>query len=97
MFLSPSIPDGAALESYAEKDLYLIASNCPYADENRPFSDADPIPIHLQVFETEIAPESDDHLGLVPGDERERLVYEKSEDGTKDISVRKPESFDIDD
>ena len=93
MFLSPSIPDGTGIEFYCEKDLYLIASNCPYADQNLPFKDANPIPIFIQVYETGIPPETNDHLGLVTGDEWEKLIYSKFTDGTKDISVRTPESF----
>ena len=93
MFLSPSIPDETAIEFYCEKDLYLIASNCPYADQNLPFKDADPNPIYIMVYETGIAPETDDHLGIVKGDDWEDLVYSKFADGSKDVSVRTPESF----
>ncbi|UCG24906.1 MAG: DUF1989 domain-containing protein [Chloroflexota bacterium] len=93
MFLSPSIADGVGIEFYAEKDLYLIASNCPYADQNLPFKDADPNPIYISVWDTGIPPETDDHLGLVPGDEWEELVYAKFADGTKDTSVRTPDSY----
>lgn len=93
MFLSPSVPDGTALEFYCEKDVYLIASNCPYADQNLPFDEADPNPIYIQVYETGIAPETDDHLGMVKGDDWEELVYKKFETGEKEISVRTPESY----
>ena len=93
MFLSPSIPDGVGIEFYAEKDLYLIASNCPYADQNLPFKEADPNPIYISVWDTGITPETDDHLGLIKGEEWEELIYAKFADGTKDISVRTPESF----
>ena len=93
MFLSPGVPDGTGLEFYAEKDLYLIASNCPYADQNLPFKDADPNPIYIQVWETGIPPETDDHLGIVSGEEWERMVYAKHADGTKDVSLRTPESL----
>lgn len=72
MFLSPEIPDGVGLEFYAEKDVYLVASNCPYADQNLPFKDADPNPIYISVWETGIPPETDDHLGIVKGDRWKR-------------------------
>ena len=93
MFLSPSIPDGTGLEFYAEKDLYLIASNCPYADQNLPFKDADPNPIYISVWDTGIPPETDNHLGLVSGDRWEEMIYAKFADGSKIVSARTPESF----
>ena len=92
-FLSPNVHDGMAIEFYAERDCYLIASNCPYGDQSLPFKDADPNPIYISVWDTGITPESDDHLGLVSGDEWEDLIYAKFADGSKDISVRTPESF----
>ncbi|NME67867.1 DUF1989 domain-containing protein [Flammeovirga aprica] len=93
MFLSPSVPDGTAIEFYCEKDLYLVASNCPYADQNLPFHLADPNPIYIQVFETGIEPETQDHLKMVKGKEWEKKIYNKFNKGEKDISVRTPESF----
>jgi|GEM_PF-2159395 len=93
MFLSPPVPDGTGIEFYCEKDLYLIASNCPYADQNLPFKDADPNPIYIQVYETGIQPETNDHLGIVRGSDWEDMIYSKFANGSKDISVRTPESF----
>ena len=45
------------------------------------------------VYETGIAPETDDHLGMVKGDEWEKLIYDKFANGEKDVAVRTPESF----
>ena len=94
-FLSPEVHDGMAIEFYAERDLYVISSNCPYGDQSIPFAEADPNPIYVSVWDTGIAPESDDHLGLVPGDDWEQWIYDRFEDGTLDISPRTPESFGI--
>ncbi len=93
MFLSPTIPDGVGIEFYAEKDMYMIASNCPYADQNLPFKDADPNPIYISVWETHIKPETSDHLGLIKGSEWEKKIYDKFASGEKDISVRDEESY----
>ncbi|MHC5060781.1 MAG: DUF1989 domain-containing protein [Planctomycetota bacterium] len=93
MFLSPQVPDGTGIEFYAEKDLYLIASNCPYADQNLPFKEADPCPLYIMVYETGIKPETRDHLGIIKGEQWEQMVYDKFARGEKDISVRTPESF----
>lgn len=61
------VPDGTAVEFYAEKDLYTVISNCPYADQALPFPEAEPNPVYISVWDTGIAPYSDNHLGL-PGE-----------------------------
>ena len=54
-------------EFYAEKDLYTVISNCPYADQALPVPEADPNPVYISVWDTGIRPADVNHLGL-PGD-----------------------------
>lgn len=72
---SPSVPDGTGIEWYAEKDQYVVISNCPYADQALPFPEADPNPVYVSVWDTGIQPETDDHLGVPKGWEAE--VYQR--------------------
>jgi len=60
---TPSVDDGVGIEWYAEKDMYAIVSNCPYADQALPFPEAKPNPLYVSVWETGIKPYSQDHLG----------------------------------
>ena len=81
LFPSPKVPDGTAVEFYAEKDLYTVISNCPYADQALPFPEAQPNPIYISVWDTGIHPADVNHLGL-PGDRFwEDRLYERI--GTK--------------
>jgi hypothetical protein len=47
--------------------------------------------VDISGWDTGIPPESDDHLGLVPGDEGEDWIYARFADGTLDITPRTPE------
>ena len=76
LFPSPPVPDGTGVEWYAEKDLYTVISNCPYADQALPFPEAKPIPVYISVWEAGIKPETN-HLGLPPGSEWQKTVYER--------------------
>ena len=67
LFPSPRVPDGTAVEFYAEKDLYTVISNCPFADQALPFLEADPNPVYISVWDTGIEPYTDNHLGQ-PGE-----------------------------
>jgi hypothetical protein len=51
--------------------------------------------MYIVVHETGIAPETDDHLGLVKGPEWEEMMYTQVRDGTKDVSPRFPADFGI--
>ena len=85
LFPSPAVPDGTGIEFYAEKDLYCVISNCPYADQALPFPQAKPNPVHISVWETGIQPEIN-HLGLPPGSEWKKTVYERLAE--KDTSAK---------
>lgn len=68
-FLSPTprVADGTGVEFYAEKDCYVVVSNCPYADQELPFPEAQPNPVYVSVHDTGIKPYSDNHLGITHG------------------------------
>ena len=93
MYPAPPVPDGTGIERYLEKDAYVVISNCPYADQALPLLEAKPNPMYILVYETGIAPETDDPLGLVKGPEWEEMIYAQFRDGTKDASPRYPEDF----
>ena len=76
LFPSPSVRDGTGVEWYAEKDLYTVISNCPYADQALPFPEAKPNPVYISVWDTGIEPETN-HLGLPPGSEWKKTVYQR--------------------
>ena len=59
MYPAPPVPDGTGIEWYAEKDVYVVMSNCPYADQALPLPEAKPNPMYIIVYETGIAPETD--------------------------------------
>ena len=85
LFPSPAVPDGTGIEWFAEKDLYTIISNCPYADQALPFPEAKPNPIYISVWDTGFEPETD-HLSLPPGSEWQETVYRRLT--TKDTSAK---------
>jgi uncharacterized protein YcgI (DUF1989 family) len=85
LFPSPSVPDGTGVEFYAEKDIYTVISNCPYADQALPFPEAKPNPVYISVWETGIKPETN-HLGLPPASEWQELAFERI--ATKDTSPK---------
>lgn len=58
---SPAVPDGTAVEFFAEKDVYFVVSNCPYADQQRPYPEAEPNPVYVSVFDTGMTPK---HPGM---------------------------------
>ncbi len=86
---TPAVPDGTAIEWYAEKDMYAVMSNCPYADQMLPFPEAKPNPVYVSVWETGIKPYSDDHLGM-RNHPWEDLVYQRI--ATKEMSPKLPVS-----
>lgn len=65
-FLSPTpaVPDGTGVEFYAEKDCYVVVSNCPYTDQGLPYPEAQPNPVYISVFDTGIRPYSTNHLNI---------------------------------
>ena len=88
MFLSPQdYPEYVGLEFYAEKDMYLVASNCPYADQTVPLKDADPNPIYISVYDTGIKPEST-NMGLYQRGVWEKIVYDRYKSGEKELAIR---------
>ncbi len=82
---TPPVPDGTAVEWYAEKDLYVVISSCPYADQARPFLEAEPNPIYISVWDTGIEPETN-HLGLPDLKKVHDNVIERIH--TKDVSPK---------
>ena len=74
LYPSPAVPDGTGVEYYAEKDMYAVISNCPYADQALPFPEAEPNPVYISVWDTGIEPEAD-HLGLPPASVWQETVY----------------------
>ena len=85
-FLSPtpSVPDGTGVEFYAEKDCYVVVSNCPYADQALPFPEAKPNPVYISVEDTGIKPYSDNHLNINHG--WEDKIYDRI--NSKDVSPK---------
>ncbi|WP_044211132.1 DUF1989 domain-containing protein [Flammeovirga sp. OC4] len=85
-FLSPtpSVPDGTGVEFYAEKDCYVVVSNCPYADQALPFPEAKPNPVYISVEDTGIKPYSDNHLNINHG--WEDKIYDRI--FSKDVSPK---------
>ena len=49
-----------------------------------------PFPLYISVYETGIAPETHDHLGLLDRNVWEDMIYSQFADGTKDISPKTP-------
>ena len=84
-FLSstPRVPDGTGVEFYAEKDCYVVVSNCPYADQDLPFPEAKPNPVYVSVHDTGIKPYSENHLDIVHG--WEDKIYDRIM--SKDVEV----------
>ena len=85
LYPTPSVPDGTGVEYYAEKDMYAVISNCPYADQALPFPEAEPNPVYISVWETGTEPETD-HLGLPPASVWQQQVYDRI--ATKDTSPK---------
>ena len=79
---APAVPDGTAVEFYAEKDMYFVVSNCPYADQQLPFPEARPNPVYISVFDTGIAP---NHQGM-NNQGWEKQVWDRI--ATKDLTVK---------
>ena len=80
-----AVEDGVGVEYYAEKDMYVVISNCPYADQALPFPEAKPNPVYITVYDTGIEPETG-HLGLPPSSEWQKIVYDRI--ATKDTSPK---------
>lgn len=87
---SPTVEDGTGVEYYAEMDMYAVVSSCPYADQALPFPEADPNPVYVSVWDTGIAPEADNHLGLDAMGWRDTVYKRILEKG---ISSRTPDSY----
>ena len=85
LYPTPSVPDGTGVEYYAEKDMYAVISNCPYADQVLPFPEAKPNPVYISVWDTGIEPETG-HLGLPPSSEWQKQVFDRI--ATKDTSPK---------
>lgn len=79
---APAVEDGTAVEFYAEKDLYFVVSNCPYADQQLPYPEAQPNPIYVSVFDTGIEPQ---HPGMNNQGWDDR-IWDRIH--TKDLSVK---------
>lgn len=58
---APAVADGVGCEYYAEMDMYVVVSNCPYADQATPFPECEPNPVYVSVYDTGIAPQ---HQGI---------------------------------
>ncbi len=85
------VKKGDGLEFYANTDVYVIASSCPYGDFSSPVWGEKaklPDPLQFRVFETGIQPPP-------PRDWRDwdGAFYEMVESGHKDISPRTAESY----
>ncbi|MEE1674132.1 DUF1989 domain-containing protein [Agarivorans aestuarii] len=80
---SPGVEDGVGCEFYAEKDQYIVVSNCPYADQALPYPEAKPNPVYVSIFDTGIKPEVG-HLGDIGGWEED--IYARI--ATKDNSIK---------
>ncbi|MFH0262779.1 DUF1989 domain-containing protein [Vibrio barjaei] len=80
---TPTVDDGVGCEFYAEKDIYVVASNCPYADQALPYPEARPNPVYVSVYDTGIQPETK-HLGEIGG--WEERIYQRI--ATKDNSIK---------
>ena len=76
LYPAPQVPDGTGIEWYAERDLFAVMSNCPYADQARPLPEAQPNPLYVSVYETGIVPEHANPLELMKGTEWEDAIYE---------------------
>lgn len=85
LYPTPAVPDGTGVEYYAEKDMYAVISNCPYADQALPFPQAEPNPVYISVWETGIEPETD-QLGLPPSSAWQKQVFDRI--ATKDTSAK---------
>ncbi|MCG9788143.1 DUF1989 domain-containing protein [Vibrio mediterranei] len=53
---TPPVKDGTAIEWYAEKDLYVVISNCPYGDQHTCYSKIKNNDVFIEVYDTGIAP-----------------------------------------
>ena len=85
------VKKGDGLEFYANTDVYVIASSCPYGDFTSPVHGPKaklPDPLQYRVFET----------GIKPPEPRvwrdwDGAFYDMAANGQKDISPRTPESY----
>ena len=85
---APPVPHGTGVEWYAEKDIYVVISNCPVGDQSSPTPEATCVPLYISVHETGIEP-----LECHTFQDWERAFYERVGRGEIDISRRDPDSF----
>lgn len=53
---TPPVKDGTAIEWYAEQDMYVVISNCPYGDQHTCYTKIKNNDVYIDVFDTGIAP-----------------------------------------
>ncbi|WP_163132008.1 DUF1989 domain-containing protein [Agarivorans sp. Alg241-V36] len=53
---TPPVKDGTAIEWYAEQDMYVVISNCPYGDQHTCYTKIENNDVFIEVFDTGIEP-----------------------------------------
>ncbi|MGR5095486.1 DUF1989 domain-containing protein [Vibrio maritimus] len=53
---TPPVEDGTAIEWYAEQDMYVVISNCPYGDQHTCYTEIHNNDVFIEVFDTGIKP-----------------------------------------
>lgn len=74
---TPPVKDGTAIEWYAEKDIYVVISNCPYGDQHTSYLEIKNNDVFIEVYETGLAPVTDGITARIQGWEdpaRERVA-----------------------
>ena len=87
------IKKGEGVEFYAEMDVYMVGSSCPYGNFiDPPYGPGArmPDPARIRVYDTGIAPL--DHAG--GWNDWHTAFYDMVKNGQKDISPRTPESYE---
>ncbi|GAL31752.1 hypothetical protein JCM19240_5183 [Vibrio maritimus] len=64
---TPPVKDGTAIEWYAEQDMYVVISNCPYGDQHTCYTEIKNNNVFIEVYDTGIAPYSQRSTDRIQG------------------------------
>ncbi len=70
---TPPVEDGTAIEWYAEKDVYVVISNCPYGDQHCDYKEIKNNDVFIEVYDTGVAPITEGVTGHIQGWEEAAL------------------------
>ncbi len=61
------VKDGTAIEWYAEQDMYVVISNCPYGDQHTCYTEIKNNDVFIEVYDTGITPYSQRSTDRIQG------------------------------